>query len=260
MVIETNYKINNFRECSEKLLEFWSDRSKKVFVIRADSIPINVKDYYFSNFKWIGKPFPLGEDATEEREKKSDGSIWFEVRNDSSIPNAYRHSCEAQPLHTDGSYIPNYPSSTIMACVNNYAKGGETIFINSIDLFEILELDDPLLLKHLMNESFVHERSGLNKKDKILKEHGNDFILNWNYFCLSTKISKRQKAISDQFFKFLETNEKIKGVKKSVKLSPGDSVFWRDDSCLHGRNSFVAKKKSDRFLWKCAIDIGNFTK
>ena len=145
-----------------------------------------------------------------------------------------------------------------MACVNNNVQGGETVFINSIDLYEILESDNPTLLKYLMNEKFIHERSGFHKEDKIIKEEDNDFILNWNFFCLTKQLNKKQKKISDQFFSFLQINEKITKKKSAIKLMPGDSVFWRDDLCLHGRNSFIARKTSDRFLWKCSIDIGNF--
>ena len=41
-----------------------------------------------------------------------------------------------------------------------------------------------------------------------------------------------------------------------MKLNPGEAVFWKDSEILHGRNGFVPKKDSDRFLWKAAIEIG----
>tara|TARA_B100001250_G_scaffold414630_1_gene454986 strand:- start:10714 stop:11496 length:783 start_codon:yes stop_codon:yes gene_type:complete len=258
MIVETKYSRSLFQICAKQLLELWTDNSNKVFVLRAELPPSDIKEFYFKNFKWLGKPFPLGEDATKGREEKSSGSIWFEVRNDSSIPNAYRHSTEPQPLHTDGSYIPNFPSSTIMACVNNNAKGGETVFIDSIKLFEIIESDDPSLLNNLMSENFLHERSGLSKKQPIIRDVGNDVYVNWNFYCISRQISAKQKIIANQFHNFLKNNKNVESAKYALRLMPGDSVFWRDDLCLHGRNGFFAKNTSDRFLWKCAIDIGNF--
>ena len=100
---------------------------------------ISNDDFYESNFNYIGNPFPLGEDAKKPRESQNTGSIWFEVRNDKSIPNAYRHSTNSQPLHTDGSYLSDFPSSTMMLCVRNNAEGGETIFLDSNKLFSILQ-------------------------------------------------------------------------------------------------------------------------
>ena len=149
MIVELKYTHTDFSNCFEELMDCWSDQSNKVFVLWSDKAPQNVKNFYLENFKYIGKPSPLGEDARKDRYQKNDGSIWLEVRNDNSIPNAYRHSTEAQPLHTDGSYIPQYPSSTIMACVKNNVKGGETVFLDSVKLYEILLSHDPKLLKNL---------------------------------------------------------------------------------------------------------------
>jgi alpha-ketoglutarate-dependent taurine dioxygenase len=42
----------------------------------------------------------------------------------------------------------------------------------------------------------------------------------------------------------------------AVKLNPGDAVTWKDRRVLHGRNGFQATRESERFLWKCAIDVG----
>ena len=70
MIVTTNYKLGRFQECADKLLELWSDKSNKVFVVKADLAPSNVKEYYFNNFKWLGKPFPLGESAKDGREKR----------------------------------------------------------------------------------------------------------------------------------------------------------------------------------------------
>jgi alpha-ketoglutarate-dependent taurine dioxygenase len=56
----------------------------------------------------------------------------------------------------------------------------------------------------------------------------------------------------------LQTDPGIKAKTQSVKLMPGDAVTWKDRELLHGRNAFVANQTSERFLWKCAIDIGQF--
>src|SRR3546814_11115164 len=68
------------------------------------------------------------------RDQQRTGEIWMEVRYDPQHPDAYRHSANAQPLHTDGSYIPSFPNATLMACVANAGAGGETTFIDADDL------------------------------------------------------------------------------------------------------------------------------
>ena len=37
-----------------------------------------------------------------------------------------------------------------------------------------------------------------------------------------------------------------------------NAVTWKDREVLHGRNAFVASAASERFLWKCAVDVGVF--
>ena len=48
----------------------------------------------------------------------------MDVRYDSNIKDAYRHSSNPQPLHTDGSYNPDFPNATLMCCISNSASGG----------------------------------------------------------------------------------------------------------------------------------------
>ena len=114
MIVKVKNKSRFFRDCADELLELWSCKSNKIFVVEAEDSPRYVKKFYFENFKYLVSPFPSGKDAKVCRKKNPNGSIWFEVRNDASALNTYRHLTEAQPFHTDGSYISNFPSSTIM--------------------------------------------------------------------------------------------------------------------------------------------------
>jgi hypothetical protein len=36
-------------------------------------------------------------------------------------------------------------------------------------------------------------------------------------------------------------------------------VLWKDDELLHGRNGFKATQTSERFIWKCAFDVGVYS-
>ena len=98
MVAIIEYDKNNFKNCFKKVFSFGENPKYKVFLLKANDPPENVQEFYTKNFKNLGTPFRLGEDATKLRQNQKNGSIWFEVRNDKSIPNAYRHSTNSQPL------------------------------------------------------------------------------------------------------------------------------------------------------------------
>lgn len=259
MIQEINFEVENFATCKAELERYWEDPSLKVFVLKSSGKPNNVKAYYESIFEHLGTPVPLAEDVKlGDRGSQRTGEIWFEVRYDPKHPDAYRHSANAQPLHTDGSYIPNFPSSTLLACEANAGQGGETTFIDSKDLVRILEQENPDLLSFLLSTTVPHARSGDYREDPIIRREGEDYFVNYNYYCVSKEIAPEIRARVEEFQEFLLSSASIQKATIGVKLQPGDGVFWRDNYCLHGRNSFVANHESERFIWKCAIDIGRF--
>ncbi len=250
------FDVNNFNGCLNSLKQAWDNKECKVFVLKADGKIDDVKSYYESIFKFFGKPYPLAEDVNlGDREIQRSGQIWFEVRYDPKHPDAYRHSSNAQPLHTDGSYIPGFPSSTLLACVANAGEGGETTFIDSKDLFRIMEKEKSELLHFLLNNKVKHTRSGDTRLDEIIRLEGEEVFVNYNFYCVDKNNSEEILHAIKEFQEFLLTSSSIQQSTIGVKLAPGDSVFWRDNYCLHGRNSFIANQESERFIWKCAIDI-----
>ncbi|MCE2971970.1 MAG: TauD/TfdA family dioxygenase [Bacteroidota bacterium] len=256
MLKEINFKVSDFKASLSELKTAWSDVSNKVFVLKSDSNPNDVKSFYESVFEFLGNPIPIAEDVNlGNRQSQRSGKIWFEVRYDPKHPDAYRHSSNAQPLHTDGSYIPGFPSSTLLACVANAGEGGETTFIDSKELFRIMEKEKPELLYFLLNNRVKHTRSGDTRIDEIIRIEGEDVFVNYNFYCVDKNNSEEILYAIKEFQDFLLTSSSIQQSTIGVKLAPGDSVFWRDNYCLHGRNSFVANQESERFIWKCAIDI-----
>src|SRR5438105_12629860 len=72
----------------------------------------DVRGAYDALLPLIGTPHSLAEDVRAGgRELQRTGGTWMEVRFDPAFPDAYRHSPNAQPLHTDGSYIPSFPNA-----------------------------------------------------------------------------------------------------------------------------------------------------
>ena len=119
----SEYKIEKKSDLKNTIDEFkinWNKLEKKVFYFKSNIDFEDVRNYYYDMFKTVGQFFKVAEDARiSDRDKQKTQTIWMEVRFDSSIKNAYRHSSNAQPLHTDGSYNPHYPNSTLMCCEYN---------------------------------------------------------------------------------------------------------------------------------------------
>ena len=252
------FKISNKfnSNLAKSIIKKWKIDNNKVFHLISDAKEDYVRDYYEKIGNIIGKYHMLAEDVTlGDRSNQKANKIWMDVRYDSKVVNAYRHSSNPQPLHTDGSYNPKFPNATIMCCISNSASGGETIFLELEKLVQILEQDDPTLLKFLFSEEVLHERSGYKNKKKILTLKNKKLKINFNYYCVSEKNSKNSLKNIKKFFNFLNTSEKIKKNIISIKLNEGEALFWKDSEILHGRNSFLPKKDSDRFLWKAAIQI-----
>jgi len=259
MLKEIKLTSQNEKEACEELVAAWKNPNNKVFVMRSESIPSDVNAYYEGLFKYLGTPVPLAEDVTiGDRSNQRSGQLWMEVRYDPKHPDAYRHSANAQPLHTDASYVSNYSNATWLACVANSDEGGETTFIDSKDIVKVLEIENPDLLQRVLNVNMPHARSGDFRTDALIGKEGDDYNVNWNFYCVSPDADESLKALANEYFNYLTNSPLIKQKTIEVKLMPGDAVTWKDNYVLHGRNSFVANKESERFIWKCSIDIGVF--
>jgi len=256
----TQYDINEKTNLKELVISFkndWKNFEKKVFFFQNQKKIKEVKNFYYNLFKEDGVFYELAEDARiEDREKQKTKSVWMEVRFDPTIKNAYRHSANAQPLHTDGSYNPYYPNSTLMCCEENKAENGETIFIDSEKVSEILKNKNQSLFNKILNHNLIHERSGDKKECPILKRNINNiWNVNWNYYCITKNLTEEDHDIKERFQNFLLTNNDVKENLLEIKMEKGDALIWKDNEVLHGRNAFSAKENSARFIWKCAVNF-----
>jgi len=241
------------------LVRAWKDDSNKVFVLRAGEPIENVRDFYEAHWPCLGTAEPLAEDAAiSDRAAQRTGTYWFEVRYDPNFRDAYRHSANAQPLHTDGSYIPTFPNATLMVCVASAGDGGETIFVSADDVERVVAEADPELLDYLRTTPIPHARSGDARNEPVIREQDGKKLVNWNYYCVDRASVGDEIDRVESFQRILTSSPELRERLLEVKLRPGDAVTWKDDEVLHGRNGFAARHASERFLWKCAIDIGRF--
>ena len=105
------YKVNKSKgNIISKFTKDWKNKNNKVFYFTGVKLAKqDVRDFYTNFFERKIKFKNFAEDAQIiNRNNQRINSIWMEVRFDPKIKNAYRHSSNSQPLHTDGSYIKSY--------------------------------------------------------------------------------------------------------------------------------------------------------
>jgi alpha-ketoglutarate-dependent taurine dioxygenase len=216
----------------------------------------DLRDFYGRMFELVGYAAPLAEDATVgDREVQRTGEVWTQVRYDPSIPDAYRHSANPQPLHTDGSYIPDFPNAGFLACKAMPMNGGATTFIDGRDVVAALESEAPDLLQRVLTTVIPHARSGDRRVEPLIRFEGDEPIMNWNYYCVDMSAEPEALALREEIFAFLDNSPAIQAHTQRVKLKPGEAVLWKDDRLLHGRDGFDPEIVSDRFLWKAQVQV-----
>jgi len=262
VLTHVTFDLARLDESAQALRRAW--RESLVVVVHPDPrspLP-DVRAAYDALLPQIGTPHYLAEDVRAgDRSVQRTGGLWMEVRYDPAFPDAYRHSPNAQPLHTDGSYIPSFPNATLMCCVASAAEGGETVFLTAEALVDALRRERPALLEALETVVMPHARSGDRRALPVISR-GRGSVgtlrLNWNYYCVAGDCGDRAAELREELFAYLQASEAVRAAIVPVKLAPGDAVVWRDDRLLHGRNAFVASAAGERFLWKCAVDVDVF--
>lgn len=216
----------------------------------------NLREFYSALVSELGEMVLLGEDWSQGG--KRTGEQWMEIRYDEGVPDmkAFRHSQNAQPLHTDESYKQDPSDLIVFYCQNKAEDGGETIFVDGDDLVNRMEKIAPGLLKTISTQELSYEKAGSQRRKTILSlAEGEPPLLNFNYFCIDENESAENKKINQDFFDFLETHIKGSYLEKAIALRPGEAVIWWDHYVLHGRRPFAVTKTDDRLIWKTAVTV-----
>lgn len=241
-------------DCARAVLDAWP--SSRVVHLAGVQPNEDLREFYGRMFDLVGRAEPLAEDVSVgDRDHQRTGEIWMQVRYDPTIPDAYRHSANAQPLHTDGSYIPGFPNAGFLACKAMPAAGGATTFIDGRHVVEALDAEAPGLRAKLEDRPIPHARSGDRRVEPFLRFEGEEPVLNWNYYCVDPEAGGDIQQLREELFAFLNSSQIIKEHTRRVKLAPGEAVLWKDDRILHGRDSFDPEQPSDRFLWKAQVQV-----
>ena len=185
------------------------------------------------------------------------GRKWIEVRYDADIPDdaAYRFSKNAQPLHTDESYLSDPAEVMFMHCLVQAPAGGETTFVDADVLWERLKAVSPALASRLLNRPVCFAKAGHSRTLPIIAETPAGLRLNWNYHCVDPAESPEAHALARDFRQFLLDHVSNTPAEVALQLAPGEAVAWWDDQVLHGRRAFRAVHTNDRFLLKSGFRL-----
>lgn len=227
-------------------------RRYEVVRLRLAEQPADLRAYYDVLVEHLGKPI----DAAENYEDgKPTGNRWSDIRYKSDVPDdvAFRHSKNAQPLHTDGSYISDPPDVMLFYCVHAAPSGGATIFVSGLDLVADLEANHPELFERLTSERVVYEKAGDRRDRPIIEiDDGGRVDLNFNYYCAEPDQPAAALELNQAFLEYLQ-NDLPDEIVLDACLRPGEAVSWQDDRVLHGRTAFEATTTDDRLIWKTGI-------
>lgn len=233
--------------------KIWSElqTSKIVQTIGVDQ-SISLNEFWDRVSDNIGECMLLSEDPVTGARI---GEKWLEIRYDHKIKNAYRHSKNAQPLHTDGSYVGDSPYISFFFCINQAEKGGATVFLDSDDLIALLKEEDRTLFNDLCQTTVRFAKDKDFKQRPIIDFDNGGSNLNFNYYCVDPNETDFAKELVERFHNFLQTKVVAANKTYPIKLKPGEAVFFHDDRLVHGRNSFEATHDSERFFWKSALKL-----
>lgn len=235
------------------LLKSALEKSKVVKIIPEWHIN-DLRSFYDGLIDGAGEVITIGEDFKQGGIQT--GERWLEIRYDHDIPDlaAYRHSKNAQPLHTDESYIANPADIMVFYCVNKSHQGGATTFVDGPVLIEYLKANHPDLFKRLTTTDVSYKKGGEQRTEKIIDLSNPEIPkFNYNYYCISPDESEENRQLNQDFFNVLQAEVAHSYMAKKVSLAPGEGVAWWDEFVLHGRESFSAEKTNDRSIWKAGL-------
>ena len=109
---------DNYNKAAQIIKESWKDNKVIHFKGLSNRIydnPDLLREFYDNLISELGVPAQIGEDINlGDRSSQRSGQRWMEIRYDPKVKDAYRYSSNAQPLHTDGSYISSFPNASFI--------------------------------------------------------------------------------------------------------------------------------------------------
>jgi alpha-ketoglutarate-dependent taurine dioxygenase len=194
---------------------------------------------------------PVDEDA---RSGKALDNLWSNVEFDPERQSRFRYSRSAQPLHTDGSYVPESPLLVVMFCERAAPEGGATLFLDGEYLIRLLAEERAPLLAALREVPMVFCKGDREVRSTVIARDPHGPLLRWNYYALSQQLDGSTRAVADEFQAFV-LDVTRRSIPLALRLERGDAVVFHDYRLLHGREGFAARVAGERLLWKSGLTL-----
>lgn len=235
-------------DADEKFGERLSKLLRTTKLVHVKSVParINQEKFYETISAKVGRFVDSDENAISGEKT---GRMWTDIQYNPEQDRHFRHSKTAQPLHTDSAYDTYSVDIVFFFCVKQAPQGGETLFLDALDLIYHLNRENPELFDDLQKIPIAFRKGSGGKERPIITWDAKGPVLTWNYYRASSE-NEEGKQLIERFHSFLE--EKMINGKRTLplRLMPGEAVFFQDERLLHGRNAFTAANAGDRLFWK----------
>ena len=221
----------------------------KIVHLKYVPIDINLITFYTEIVDTIGEAVSVGEDNTTG---DLTGERWTDVRYLKEKDYTFRHSNTRQPLHTDAAYTNQIFDVNFFFSLESAEVGGATVFIDGINIIDILQRFEPELFNDLISTDVIFQKGNETVKiKKPIELLNNGYELNWNNYRVSKDNSESVRKLCIDYNNFLENRIVSAGLLKPVYLKVGEGLFFQDSQVLHGRNSFYG----NRYLIKGAFNL-----
>jgi len=241
------------------LRPLFRNRIQQYKVVLITNLPENLSDeevaFFYKDLSLInGKKSQVS--INENNQGTLTGDLYSNITyDDDKAKNTIQYSNRRQSLHTDNAYVSKTFDLSLMYCKKASDYGGKTVFIEPKTLLEILQIEDPELLKQLRETKVKYEKSTQQRSKEIIREIDGELVLNWNNFRISPNNPKEVLQMCKQFHNFLE-NRIVEGQIYDLvhTWEKNQGVYWHDHLLLHGRSAYVGQ----RWLIKCGVNLYDF--
>ena len=186
----------------------------------------------------------IGEPLIQNSEKEKYIKVYDRSRKLSMHKGArYHQTREGGSIHTDNVNITEHWDYLMFSCLSKAEVGGETILVNSNEVYDLLNKNFKFA-KKILSQNFFWEKRGVDTslyKAPIIKRI-NDFVkfrylrpyLESAHLKAKKPLTKNQLYALDVLDAILESS----ALQYRFNMEKGDILFNLDSEVLHGRTSF----------------------
>lgn len=181
-------------------------------------------------------------DVVAHRDSESDGATHIAVAGQQMVDGYLGFSNGALFPHTDRSSMREPPDLLLFWCETAAPTGGDSLFVDGLELFEKLQENHPAILEALCSEQSVVFRG----EDGYLP--GSVFSLAQDRAQIRFRLDRLGFFSSEVAASLPVLKVMIETLTQSVRLRDGEGYIVQNRRWLHGRRSFTGSRSCYRLL------------